>query len=614
MEKKRLYDALMESESSKARLLSNLPGVAYRCDNDENWTMTFLSEGCFELTGHKPEELLTPGGRTYYDLIDAEYVAPLFDKWRADVDANRISTDEYPITTATGEKKWVWEQSRGVSDAEGNVIASGGFITDITNKILREEALRKSEERFRTIYEKSQIGIGIFDAAEGTAIQLNDRLAEILGRSKEELHHLKWERYSFAEDFEESKHMMDRLENGELDSITAERRFVKPDGTFLWANVIITPFELEGAAAPCYLCMFQDITAQKMAEAETEYLSFHDQLTGLYNRRFYDEELKRLDTERNLPISLIMADVNGLKMTNDAFGHLTGDQLLKTIGHIMLKECRADDIVARIGGDEFILLLPRTSEKEAENIIKRIREAIQKEKWDNMVCSVSFGIGIKTRASEDMKKIYMTAEDGMYRDKLTESRSMRFETIRIIRETLYQKNEREQKHCENVSELCEAMGIAIGMGLSELKELKTAGLLHDLGKIGIGINPQSKPGSLTAAEWEEIQRHSEVGYHILRSVSEFSAVAEYVLCHHERVDGNGYPRNLKEKEIPVQAKIIALADSYDAMTRDRTYKKVFTKEEAIEEIERNIGTQFDEKIARAFIDQVLKNNFIGASV
>ena len=173
MEKKRLYDALMESESSKARLLSNLPGVAYRCDNDENWTMTFLSEGCFELTGHKPEELLTPGGRTYYDLIDAEYVAPLFDKWRADVDANRISTDEYPITTATGEKKWVWEQSRGVSDAEGNVIASEGFITDITNKILREEALRKSEERFRTIYEKSQIGIGIFDAAEGTAIQLN---------------------------------------------------------------------------------------------------------------------------------------------------------------------------------------------------------------------------------------------------------------------------------------------------------------------------------------------------------------------------------------------------------------------------------------------------------
>ena len=606
-ERKRLYDALVESERSKSTLLSNLPGVAYRCENNEEWTMTFLSEGCFALTGYKPEELMS-GPLTYYDLIIPEYKTPLFNKWRDDVDFNRISTDEYPIRTASGKIKWVWEQSRGVYDSSGTALASEGFITDITDNVLSERALKQSEERFRTIFEKAQIGIGIFDSVTGVAYHANDRLSEIFGRNKAELLQINWEQYSHPEDIEENIHKMRMLNEGLIDSFSLNKRFIKTNGTIIWTNLIVTPFSSEETTNPCHLCMVNDITAQKQAEEKTVYLNYHDPLTGLYNRRFYDEELKRLDTERNMPISLVMADVNGLKLTNDAFGHMAGDQMLKRIATIMKRECRSDDIVARIGGDEFILLLPRTSSMETECIVKRINASIQKEKWGNIIFSVSFGSATKRVLSEDMKKIYMLAEDHMYRDKLSESRSMRYETIKIIRETLFQKNKREQRHCERVSALCEAIGTAMGFPFGEVVELKTAGLLHDIGKIGIEENLLNKAGSLSSAEWEEIERHPEIGYHILSSVNEFAAIAEFVLCHHERPDGKGYPRNLQESEIPIQSKIISIADSYDAMTSERAYKNTMTKSEAIQEIRRNLGSQFDQKIATIFIEKVLKEN------
>jgi len=279
--------------------------------------------------------------------------------------------------------------------------------------------------------------------------------------------------------------------------------------------------------------------------------------------------------------------------------------MLKRIGVILKKECRPDDIIARIGGDEFILLLPKTSSAQAEGIIKRIDQCIRSEKWGNIVFSVSFGFATKKIAKEDMKNIYMQAEDRMYRDKLSESRSMRYETIKIIRETLFQKNKREQLHCERVSELCEEIGKAMKLSFGEVMELKTAGLLHDIGKIGIDQNLLNKAGSLSSTEWEDMERHPEIGYHILSSVNEFAAIAEYILCHHERPDGKGYPRNLQESEIPVQSKIISIADSYDAMTSERAYKSSLTKEEAVQEIRKNIGTQFDPEIASLFIEKVL---------
>jgi len=349
----------------------------------------------------------------------------------------------------------------------------------------------------------------------------------------------------------------------------------------------------------------EDITERKEAEEKVLYLSYHDQLTGLYNRRFYEEELRRLDTERNYPITLVMLDINGLKLTNDAFGHQVGDLLLEKAAKVLKMECRADEIVARIGGDEFVLLLPKTDEKEANQIIERINVAINKEKIDQAILSVSIGFAVKQDASDDMTKVFKKAEDDMYRHKLSESSSMRSKTIDLIMNSLYIKSHREMLHSKRVSELCEAIAIKMNFKNDDINRLRIAGLMHDIGKIGIPDHLLNKMGKLDGNKRNEMERHSEVGYRILSSVNEFSEIADYVLEHHERWDGKGYPGGIKGKDISLQARIIAIADSYDAMTSDRTYWKRLRKKEARDEIRRCSGRQFDPEIVKIFIEKVL---------
>lgn len=471
----KVHEALIESERSKAVFLSHLPGIAYRSRNDEKFTMTFISEGCYNLTGYTAEEL-TSMNPSYYDLIDPEYHDILFAKWQKQLTLNLISVDEYPITTASGEKKWVREQSQEIYDAGEHLVATEGLIIDITEK--------------------------------------------------------------------------------------------------------------------------------KLAEERTLYLSYHDQLTGLYNRRFYEEELRRLDTERNLPITLVMADVNGLKLTNDAFGHHAGDQMLINIAEIIKNECRTDDIVSRTGGDEFVILLPKTDFAAAEKIVNRINSKIAKVRMNHAVCSASFGWATKKDPSIDIKGIHIIAEDIMYKRKLSESNSMKNETLKVISRTLFAKNKKEQRHCERVGELCMAIGEALEMSTDDLNEIKTAGLLHDIGMIGIDAKLLGRHGELNGIELLEFKRHPEIGYQILRSVNEFAPIAEHVLYHHERIDGNGYPRGLHGEEIPLQSKIISIADYYDAIAGGSKTKE--SKERnAVEGLRENAGTRFDKKIVEIFIEKVL---------
>ena len=340
-----------------------------------------------------------------------------------------------------------------------------------------------------------------------------------------------------------------------------------------------------------------------------EFLSFHDQLTGIFNRRFYEQEVERLDNERYYPLTLVMADVNGLKLTNDAFGHNAGDLLLQKIAAILKRECRASDIAARIGGDEFVILLPETDARNADAIIERINSVIYKEQVDNLFLSASIGFAVKKDSSENMNDVFKQAEDMMYRNKLSESSSVRSKTIDLILNSLFEKNTREMQHSHRVGNLCEAIAKAMNFSKDDINQMGIAGLMHDIGKIGITEASLNKPGKLHANEWADIKRHSEIGYRMLSSVSEFSKIAEYVLEHHEKPDGSGYPKGLKGDEISLQAKIISLADSYDAMTSERTYRKIFSVTEAIEEIKRCCGTQFDPDVAKIFVEKVLKEKW-----
>ncbi|MBC3888042.1 diguanylate cyclase [Acetobacterium paludosum] len=354
----------------------------------------------------------------------------------------------------------------------------------------------------------------------------------------------------------------------------------------------------------------QDITRIKKTEEKIRYLSYHDYLTGLFNRRFYEEVLSKLDKEENLPLTLVMADVNGLKIINDSFGHAIGDELLKKASEVIKNGCRKSDVVARLGGDEFVIILPKTAQNTAADIIKDIEALAVKEKVKGLKLSIAFGNHTKERKEENIQKILKNAEDNMYQHKLYESTSKRSKTIEIIMNTLYEKSDREMMHSTRVSRICEKIGIEMKFDQDEINRIKTAGLIHDIGKMGIDENILNKRGKLNMDEWKEIKKHPEIGYRILSSVNEFSEMADYILEHHERWDGKGYPKGLKGEEISLQGRIVAVADSFDAMTSDRTYRKGLRKDEAIAEIKRCAGNQFDPNIARLFVEVVYSDKMV----
>jgi diguanylate cyclase (GGDEF)-like protein/putative nucleotidyltransferase with HDIG domain len=297
--------------------------------------------------------------------------------------------------------------------------------------------------------------------------------------------------------------------------------------------------------------------------------------------------------------------VNGLKLINDSFGHALGDELLKKAAEIIKNTCRSDDIIARLGGDEFVIILPKTDVEHAEKIVERLSAKTSQEKVGSIELSICFGFESKTDDTQNIQEILTKAENHMYRHKLYKSSSMRSKTVDIVMKTLFEKSVREMAHSKRVSELCGSIARQIPFDSEAISQIITAGLMHDIGKIGIEETILNKPQKLDDEEWVEMKKHPEVGWRILSSVDEFSELAQFILEHHERWDGRGYPKGMMRDEISMEGRIIALADSYDAMTSQRTYRKALSEEEAVIEIKRCSGTQFDPVIARIFIEKVL---------
>lgn len=351
--------------------------------------------------------------------------------------------------------------------------------------------------------------------------------------------------------------------------------------------------------------IISDITERKQTEERIRYLSNHDYLTGVFNRRYYEEALASIDTEDNLPLSLVISDVNGLKLVNESFGHAVGDELLKKVAGVIREACREQDVVARLSGDEFVILLPKTDEMQAAKMVKQMRGAAQQQSVGAIDFSISFGYETKTMSDQNIQEVLKNAEDNMYRHKLYESASIKNKTIDLIMNTLYEKSSREMLHSKRVSDICEKIAVKMNFDQDDISQVKAAGLIHDIGKMGIDEKILNKPGGLDPDEWKKIQRHPEIGYRILSSSNEFSELARYVLEHQERWDGKGYPKQLAGEEISVQARIIGVADAYDAMTCDRAYRKGLSVAEAVDEIKKCAGTQFDPHVARVFIEKVL---------
>ena len=429
-ERKKAEEELKESERSKAVLLSNLPGMAYRCKYDRDWTMQFVSDGCYRLTGYHPESLLGNKEISYNALIQPESREAIWEWARC---CPKRLKYEYPIKTASGEVKWVLSRDRA-------------FITN------------------RRIYRPSRLII--------------------------------------------------------------------------------------------------DITDRKMKEEEVRYLSNHDYLTDLYNHRYFEEAKKRLDTGDNLPLSIIIGDINGVKLINDAFGHAVGDKLIARTAGIIKDCCREEDIVARTGGDEFCILLPKTDSDTALLVLEKIKTAC--EEYNNAIngeilrIDLSLGYSTKNTTDEKIELVVKAAEDYMYKRKLLEHRSFHSAILSSIRATMFEKSQETEEHAGRLIEMTRKVGMELNLTQTELDELELLATLHDIGKVGIEDRILNKAGRLTDEEWAEMRKHPEIGYRIAMSSLELVSIAEYILSHHE-LGWQGISSG-PEKEDPASPRILAVAD------------------------------------------------------
>jgi len=331
--------------------------------------------------------------------------------------------------------------------------------------------------------------------------------------------------------------------------------------------------------------------------------SIRDQLTGLYNRRFYDSELEHLlAKEAPIPLTVAMADVNGLKLINDTFGHEDGDCLIQAFAEILNQKCRDKDLVIRIGGDEFLVVFQGADEMEANSIIGEITSCFAKMENRGIPYSVSIGCASGISGHSELKRLVLLAEERMYHQKLFSSPKVKEKVIDLAMAEVFRKSNRDIVNSGDVGQWCEKIAVGLGFHEDKVEQIAMAGRLHDIGKIRLWYELLNKVEPLDDEDWRELRRHPEVGYTILSSVNNYAQLAEYVLYHHERWDGTGYPLGLSGEDIPLESRIIAIADAYQAMVTDRPSRKRMTPAEAKAEIARCAGTQFDPCIASLFVN------------
>ncbi len=499
-------------------------------------------------------------------------------------------------------------EHRNVEVYSGPIDISGqhllySIIHDITERKKAETELFQEKEQLKVTLHS--IGDGVITTdIDGRVTLINEIAQELTGWSFEEAVGQQLSSVFYIVD-EETNQVCENpvqkaLITGRVIELANNTILVSKNGTKRFISDSGAPIRDRDGKVFGVVLVFRDVTEKRLQENEIRYLSFHDKLTGLYNRTFFEREVKRCDILEFLPLSLVIGDVNGLKLTNDIFGHEVGDKLLKTISGTIEKVCRGEGIIARWGGDEFVIILPKTTKSKALELCQQIQEQFLMMPQDPIQPNITFGAATKEGVNSDIHVILKEAEDIMYRRKLLEGKSVRSSLITSLEKTLYARSYETEEHAQRILSIAIKIGQEMGLTSSELDELGLLAILHDIGKIGIPDHILTKPLQLNEEEWREMKRHPEIGYRIAQSTPELSHVADLILSHHERWDGKGYPMGRKGNEIPKMARIIAIIDAFDVMTHSRPYKDAMTVMEAVIEIRRCSGSQFDPVIADLF--------------
>lgn len=356
------------------------------------------------------------------------------------------------------------------------------------------------------------------------------------------------------------------------------------------------------------------LVKEKTAELEKSreilfYKSYHDDLSKLYNRAYYNEQVKNFEKNIVLPFSVVIADLNGLKITNDTFGYEAGDNLIKRVSEILKEYCDERHIISRIGGDEFVILMPKTSKEESQIIVSKITEACKKAEKNPIQPSLAIGYETLSDKNSDFNNIFKKAEDMMYENKINESKATYEKIVVSLKEELEKYSFETHDHSLRIKEKALILGKQLKLSNEELKTLEKVAELHDIGLVSIPKEILNKITPLSDEEKLKLRYHPDLGFRIMSS-AKMMEVAKGILSHHEKWDGTGYPNRLKGEEIPIISRIISVVDAYDVMITGRPYKKAISQLEAIEELLTCSGTQFDPEIVTVFVEYLGKEGKI----
>lgn len=474
---------------------------------------------------------------------------------------------------------------------------------------IANRALKESKEEFRLILDSAVEGIYGIDL-KGKCTFCNISCIKTLGYHDQtdllgenmhwKIHHTRPDGTAFPA--EECK-ILNTFIKGQGSHVEDEVLW-RADGTFFYAEYFSYP-QIKNGKIIGAVITFNDISQRKQTEAEIKYLACYDPLTGLQNRRCFEENSVKIDKVDNLPLAVIFADINGLKMTNDIFGHLAGDELIKKSAEILKRSLREEDLIARIGGDEFVILLPQTTRENAEKMLTRIKSEFMDTRVKAIKCSISLGLDSKQHANEILADIIANAENAMYKEKVLKRNTINQDMIETIIETLHLRSPKEKQHSIAVSKLARELGLALQLRETEISKLARAAYLHNIGKIVVDDDLLNKE-ILSDEEFEKMQDHPTVGYRILNLFDETVGLAEYVYAYQERWDGSGYPRQLKGQQIPLLSRIIALVEGYNQMLNNGGFSLKEGKEAALQFIKDGAGQQFDPQIVTTFVELLAK--------
>lgn len=360
----------------------------------------------------------------------------------------------------------------------------------------------------------------------------------------------------------------------------------------------------------CVIGIVRDMTHKKKAEERIREMSIKDSLTGLFNRNFFEEKLKILQTTKFNSVAVVECDLDGLKFINDTLGHGVGDQYLSEVAQKLTNVFTNNSIIARIGGDEFVIIMIDKTEKEVEDKCNDFKLVLlNTNKLENAVpLSVSLGYVHSNNMDANLNDLLREADNRMYREKLHKRQSMKSEMIQTLKKMLEARDFITEGHGDRMEKTAKYLAIAIGIPENKLADIMLLAQFHDIGKVGISDSILFKPSRLTDEEYEIMKTHSDIGYRIAQTSIDLMPITEGILKHHEHWDGGGYPFGISGNNIPVECRILSIVDAYDAMVNDRPYRRGMSKEKAVQELERCSGTQFDPEILKKFIELLNSNS------